>query len=44
MKEITHIQKKTPYNVHDTEFEVEVGDKSTSGKWYSKSLTCVIAN
>ena len=32
--------KKTSYSVHD----LEVGDKSTSGKWYSKSLTCVIAS
>ena len=24
--------RKTPYNDHDPEFEVEVGDKSTSGK------------
>ena len=27
----TH-KKKPPYNVHDPEFEVEVGDKSTSTK------------
>ena len=38
----TH-KKKPPYNVHDPEFEVEVGDKSTSTKWYSESLTCGIA-
>ena len=25
--------KKTPYNVHDPEIEVEVGDKSTSGNF-----------
>ena len=24
--------QKAPYNVHDPEFEVEVGDKPTSGK------------
>ena len=32
-KEITHTKKKkVTYNVHDPEFEVEVEDKSTSGK------------
>ena len=35
--------KKTLYNVDDPEFEVEVGDKSTSGKWYSKLFKCIIA-
>ena len=28
--------KKTPYNVYYPESEVEVGDKSASGKLYSK--------
>ena len=41
-KEITYT-KKTPYNVHDPELEVEVADKSTSRKWYLKSFTCAIA-
>ena len=36
--------QKTPYNVHGPEFEVEVGDKPTSGKWHSKWFTCVIAS
>ena len=35
----THKKEKAPYNVHDSEFEVEVGDKSTS----SKSFKCAIA-
>ena len=26
--------KKSPYNVHDLEFEVEEGDKSSSGDCY----------
>ena len=30
-KNNAHI-KKTPYNIHDQKFEVEVGNKSTSGK------------
>ena len=34
--------KKTLYNVDDPEFEVEVGNKSTSGKWYSELFKCVI--
>ena len=37
------IQTKPPYNVHDPEFEVEAGDKSTPGKCYSETLTFVIA-
>ena len=40
IKERNNTKKKTSYSVHD----LEVGDKSTSGKWYSKSLTCVIAS
>ena len=33
IQERNNTYKKTPpYNVHDPEFKVEVGDKSTSGK------------
>ena len=40
IKERNNKHKKTSYSVHD----LEVGAKSNSGKWYSKSLTGVIAS